>query len=103
MSVQHITHDNYPQLVQQAPGKVLLDFWAPWCSPCRMIGPIVEEIAQEYPNITVGKINVDEEPALASQFGIVSIPTLLLVEGGEVIATQVGYMPKAELEKFLGV
>ena len=101
MSVLHITKDNFEELVLNAPNKVLLDFWASWCGPCQMVAPIVEEIAQENESITVGKINVDEEMALASQFGIVSIPTLIVMENGKAIAKAVGYRPKADLLKLI--
>ena len=101
MSVVHITKDNFEELVLNSPGKVLLDFWATWCGPCQMIAPIVEEIAEENESITVGKIDVDKEMALATQFGIVSIPTLIVIEKGKVIAKAVGYRPKADLLKLI--
>ena len=84
MSVMHITKANYDELVKNSDKPVLLDFWAPWCGPCRMVGPIVEEIAQEREDIAVGKINVDEEVELAMEFGVASIPTLVVVEHGKV-------------------
>ena len=101
MSIIHITADNYEAQVLNAAGKVLLDFWAPWCGPCRMIAPFLEEIAAEDESITIGKVNVDEEMALAAQFGIVSIPTLLVMEGGKAVQTAVGYRPKADILKLL--
>ena len=101
MSIVHITKANFEDQVLKAPGKVLLDFWATWCGPCRMIAPIVEQIASERDDILVGKIDVDQEMALAVRFGIVSIPTLIVMEGGEVKAKSIGYMPKAEIEKLL--
>ena len=103
MSVLHITKENFHEMVLQSPNKVLLDFWATWCGPCRMIAPIVEEIAADNEDITVGKINVDEEMELAVQFGVSSIPTLVVMEGGEKTATAVGYRPKADICKLLGI
>ena len=102
MSVMHITKDNFDALVKNSAKPVLLDFWAPWCGPCRMVAPIVEEIAQEREDIAVGKVNVDEEMELAIQFGVASIPTLVVMENGEVVDKSVGYMPKADIEKLLG-
>ena len=102
MSYINITAENYPELVERAEKTVLLDFWAPWCGPCRMVAPIVEEIAQERSDITLGKVNVDEEMELAMRFGITSIPTLLVMKQGQVAAKAVGYRPKAEIEKLLG-
>lgn len=101
MSVVHITKDNFEDLVLKAEKKVLLDFWAPWCGPCQMIGPIVEELAQEREDITVGKINVDDEMELAIRFGVTSIPLLLVMEGGQIVNKAIGYRPKADIEKLL--
>ena len=101
MSMIHITAENYEAQVQNAAGKVLLDFWAPWCGPCRMIAPFLEEIAAEDESITIGKVNVDEEMALAAKFGIVSIPTLIVMENGQAIQTAVGYRPKDDILKLL--
>lgn len=101
MSVLKITKDNFEELVQNNEKVVLLDFWAPWCGPCQMIGPIVEELAQEREDITVGKINVDDEMELAIQFGVTSIPMLLVMEGGQVVNKAIGYRPKADIEKIL--
>ena len=103
MAVITVTKDNFSEKVLQAPNKVLLDFWATWCGPCRMVAPIVEEIAQEHPDITVGKINVDEEMELAVQFGIASIPTLVVLETGQMVNKSIGYAPKAELLRLLGL
>ena len=101
MSIIHITAENYEAQVLNAEGKVLLDFWAPWCGPCRMIAPFLEEIAAEDESVTIGKVNVDEEMALAAQFGIVSIPTLVVMEGGKAVQTAVGHRPKADILKLL--
>ena len=96
-----ITKENFQELVLNNEKPVLLDFWAPWCGPCRMVAPIVEEIAAERSDILVGKVNVDEEMELAVQFGIVSIPTLIVVKDGKVSDKAVGYMPKADIVKLL--
>ena len=101
MAVITITKENFEEKVLNAKGKVLLDFWATWCGPCRMVAPIVEEIAAETPDLTVGKIDVDTEMELAVQFGIVSIPTLVVMENGQMVNKAVGYAPKAELLKLL--
>jgi len=101
MSIIHITAENYEAQVQNAAGKILLDFWAPWCGPCRMIAPFLEEIAEEDESVTIGKINVDDEMALAAKFGIVSIPTLIVMENGKAVQTAVGYRPKDDILKLL--
>ena len=94
MSIININKNNFQSEVLNSEKKVLLDFWAPWCGPCRMVAPIVEEIAGERPDIKVGKINVDEEAELASQFGIVSIPTLVVFEKGTIVNPAMGARPK---------
>ena len=101
MSVMHITKADFEELVLKNEKPVLLDFWAPWCGPCRMEAPIVEELAQERGDIAVGKINVDEEMELAIQFGVASIPTLVVMKNGEIANKAIGYMPKASIEKLL--
>ena len=101
MSVLHIGKDNFEELVVKSEKKVLLDFWAPWCGPCKMIAPIVEEIAEENEHIAVGKINVDEEVELAIQFGVTSIPTLIVMEKGQIVAKSVGYQSREEILKLL--
>ena len=101
MAVIHVTKANFEELVVNAEKKVLLDFWAPWCGPCRMVAPIVEAIAEERSDVVIGKINVDEEMELATEFGIVSIPTLVVMKDGEPTAKAVGYMPKEDIEKLL--
>ena len=100
--MQIITKENYEELVKGSK-PVLIDFWATWCGPCRMVAPIVEEIASEREDILVGKVDVDTEPELAKQFGIVSIPTLVLVDGGKETARVMGYRPKADILKKLGL
>ena len=101
MAIEKITSENFEEKVLNAPNKVLLDFWATWCGPCRMIAPFVEEIAEENEHITVGKIDVDEEPALAARFGIVSIPTLVVMENGQKVDQLIGYRPKTDIQKLL--
>ena len=101
MAVVQITKDNFKTLVQESSKPVLLDFWAVWCGPCKMIAPIVEALAEEREDILVGKVNVDDEMELAASFGVSSIPTVVLVKDGKVAATSVGYRPKADLEKML--
>lgn len=97
MSVLHITKENFNAEVVNSDRPVLLDFWATWCGPCRMVGPLVEEIAAEHPEIKVGKINVDEQPELAAQFQIMSIPTLMVVKNGKITQRVVGARPKAQI------
>lgn len=101
MSVMKITKDNFQQEVLDSEKPVLIDLWAEWCGPCRMMGPVVEEVAAERSDIKVGKINVDEENELAAQFGIMSIPSLLLFKNGKVAAQTVGFQPKAQLLSIL--
>ena len=101
MSIIHITKENYAAIVKQSEKPVLIDFWATWCGPCKMIAPFIEEIAAERSDIIVGKIDVDQETELAMQFRIASIPTLVLLKKGEVAGTLIGYRPKADILKFI--
>jgi len=98
MSIITITKENFTQEVLNADTKVLLDFWAPWCGPCKMLSPMIEEIAQEtIGKVKVGKVNIDEQPALADQFAVMSIPTLLLFENGKIKTSSVGVIPKEQI------
>ena len=101
--ILHITAENFETQVVNAAGKVLLDFWAPWCGPCRMLGPIVENIAEEYPDVKVCKVNVDEEGDLAQQFGVMSIPAVFVLENGKITNQSVGVKPKQQLLEMLGL
>ena len=97
MSAININQDNFREEVLESPKKVLLDFWASWCGPCRMVLPIVEQIAEERSDIKVCKINVDEQPDLAAQFGVMSIPTLVVMEQGKILQRSAGAKPKEEI------
>mgnify|MGYP005781665459 CR=1 FL=1 len=98
MAVKTITSENFEQEVLKAEKTVLIDFWAEWCGPCRMLSPVVDQVAEEMGDqIIVGKVNVDEQPALAQKFNIMSIPTLLVFKNGSVVQTSVGVRPKQEI------
>ena len=101
MAAININHDNFQEEVIHSDRKVLLDFWAPWCGPCRMVVPMVEEIAMERPDIKVGKVNVDENPELAVRFGISSIPTLVVMEEGRILSQARGARPKKAILELL--
>ena len=101
MSVMQITKDNFDREVLQAKEPVLLDFWAAWCGPCRMLSPVVDQIAEETTGVKVGKVNVDEEPELARQFGVMSIPTLVVMKNGEAVAQSVGVQPKEAILRMI--
>lgn len=102
MAVVTITKENFEQEVLQSAKPVLLDFWASWCVPCRMLSPVVDEVAEERTDVKVGKVNVDEQPELAGQFGVMSIPTLLVFEQGKLVRQAVGARPKASVLELLG-
>ena len=102
----HVTHEltdgNFDESVIKSPVPVLVDFWAEWCGPCRMIAPTVEALAEDYDGrVTVGKLNVDNSPAIAGQYGVRSIPTLLLFKGGEVVESVVGLADKSRLQAII--
>lgn len=101
MSVIEITSSNFENEVLKSDKTVLIDFWASWCMPCKMLSPVVDEIAEENPEIKVGKVNVDEQPELAEKFGVMSIPTLIVFKNGQNIDTSVGVKPKAEILEML--
>lgn len=101
MSILTITKDNFEAEVLQSPQPVLLDFWATWCGPCQMLAPVVDAIAESRTDIRVGKVNVDEQVELALQYGVRSIPTLIVMKNGEVAATSIGYQSQAEIEAML--
>ncbi len=101
MSAIKITAENYENEVLNSDKPVLLDFWAAWCGPCKMVSPLVDEIALENADIKVGKINVDEQPELAAKFGVMSIPTLVVMENGKEVNRSIGAMPKASILKLV--
>lgn len=99
MAVMTITKDNFEAEVVNSQQPVLIDFWAAWCGPCKMMGPVIDEIAGENEDIKVGKVNIDEEQELAMKYGIMSIPTVVLFENGQPKETSVGLVPKESIEK----
>ena len=101
-TISHIDDNTFNEKVLKADGPVLVDYWAEWCGPCKMIAPILEDIAQEYSGkVTVAKINIDENPATPQRYGVRGIPTLMLFKDGEVAATKVGALSKSQLAAFL--
>ncbi len=98
MSVLKVDHSNFKETVSDSKGTVILDFWAEWCGPCKMIAPFVEELSETHPGIAFCKVNVDDEPAIAAAYGIVSIPTLIKFKDGKVVDQHVGYAGKDMLE-----
>lgn len=101
MSAITVTSENFQDVVMNSDKPVLLDFWAPWCGPCRMVGPIIDEIADERSDIIVGKVNVDEQVALAQQFRVMTIPTLMVIKNGQVVHQSAGARPKAQILELL--
>ncbi len=101
MAIANITAENFDQQVAQSQAPVLVDFWASWCGPCTVLSPVVEELAEEHPEITFGKVNVDEAPELAVRYQVAAIPTLLLFRDGQPVDMSVGVKSKQELEDFL--
>ena len=102
MSLINTTDQNFEQDVLKAAGVVLVDFWAPWCGPCKMIAPILDEIAQEKSgSVTIAKVNIDENPQSPSRYGVKSIPTLMLFKNGQMIGTTVGHQPKSKLIEWI--
>lgn len=101
MTTTIITKDNFQAEVLDFPGTVLIDFWADWCGPCRMLSPVIDEVAAANPNVKVGKVNVDDEQELSAQFNIMSIPTLLVFKNGKKAGESIGLIPKEQVEKLI--
>lgn len=101
MTAMNINKENFQAEVMRSDRPVLLDFWAPWCGPCRMVAPIIEEVAEERADIKVGKVNVDEQPELAGAFGVMSIPTLVVMKNGKIVDQAMGARPKAAILSML--
>ncbi|MBQ8325507.1 MAG: thioredoxin [Lachnospiraceae bacterium] len=102
MAVLHLTKENFEKEVIESGQKVLVDFWADWCGPCKMLGPVIEELAEEVKTVKIAKVNVDENQELALKYNVMSIPTVILFEGGIPVETSVGYKPKAALKQMIG-
>ena len=101
MAVMHVTKENFEAEVLQSEKPVLVDFWAGWCGPCKMVAPVLEEIAAEVADVKITKVNVDEQPELAQKFRVMSIPTMVLIKEGKVVDTTVGAQPKEDLVRFI--
>ncbi len=100
MSVKVLNKENFEENVLRSEGSVVVDFWAPWCGPCRMLSPVVDEVALELKEVSFGKVNVDDEKELADQYGIMSIPALVLFKNGEAVNTMIGFRPKERILEF---
>ncbi len=100
--MKHLNMENFEETISAADGIVLVDFWAQWCGPCKMMASVLDEIEAEHPEITVAKVDVDENPNIASQYQITSIPTLIVFKDGSPAAVSVGFKPKNEIEQMLG-
>ncbi|MDY5577087.1 MAG: thioredoxin [Lachnospiraceae bacterium] len=103
MALLHITKQNFEEEVKKSDKPVLIDFWAAWCGPCQMMGPVMEALAEKHTDLKVGKVNVDEEPELAAEFGVMSIPTFILMKDGKEVKKTMGAMPLNEIEQFFGI
>lgn len=101
MAALHITKENFEEEAVKSEKKVLLDFWAAWCGPCQMLLPIIEELSEELQEVKVCKINVDEEPELAEKYGVMTIPTLIVMENGKEVSKSIGVRPKSEIIKMV--
>ena len=101
MAVMHVTKENFEAEVLQSEKPVLVDFWAGWCGPCKMVAPVLDEIAAEVADVKITKVNVDEQPELAQKFQVMSIPTMVLIKEGKVVDTTVGAQPKEDLVRFI--
>ena len=101
MAAVNLNQHNFREEVLNSDQKVLLDFWAPWCGPCRMFTPIIETFAKEHPEVEVGKVNVDDESELAERFGIMSVPTLVILKNGEVVKKNAGVISKEAIEELI--
>lgn len=100
--VKTITAENFEQEVMKCEKTVVLDFWASWCGPCRMFAPIIEKFAEDNPEVMVGKVNIDEQPALTEKFNIMSVPTLVIMRGGDIVKKNAGVISKEAIEAMLG-
>jgi thioredoxin 1 len=100
---EHLTEESFPAAIVETPGPLVVDFWAEWCGPCRVVSPMLERVAREHPEITIAKVHVDEEPGLASTYGVLGIPTLIRFDGGHETLRVVGALPYERLLNALGI